>query len=356
MKKLFVLSVIVLLSTPLFVNAQNNNEPFAILNFPPSVASSIKSIEVTTSNAGISVNGNSAMEAVVEMYVSPSNNGIFNLWGSLSNRKKDWSDEDIKQTLEEDYIIDINVKNGKLYAIAKPKNKVQQKLNISFKISVPKHVNGNLHTSNGRIQMRNLSGSQSFRTSNASVTIENISSRVTGSTSNGSITIANSNNQIDLKTSNGRISVKNCSGNITLKTSNGQVDLSNLKGIVSVTTSNGSVTANNISGEFRVGTSNGRVKLDDVSGNVNVRTSNGEVNVAMNSVRDHVVLSTSNGSVNLSVPAKDYDLKAKGKIVKTSGLANFSGKIDNRILDGKTGNGGAKIELHTSGRVNLSFN
>ena len=351
MKALFIS---VLVSATLLVSGQNN-EPFSTHNFSSVVASSIKSVEATTTNGGITINGIATSEATVEMYVSPNNSG--SSWSLFrSNRRNNWSNEEIKQTLDEDYTIDIKIEGGKLYAVARPKNRSQQKLNISFKISVPKQVNSNLQTSNASIRITNLSGSQNFRTSNGSVTVENVSGKIAGNTSNGSITVTNSNDDIDIRTSNGRITVSDCSGKIILRTSNGGVNLNNISGNISATTSNGGVTAGKINGELKIGTSNGSVRLDDVSGSVNAKTSNGGVTVTMMSVSDYVTLSTSNGNINLSVPAeRGYDLKAKAKRIETSGLANFSGKMDNKNLDGRIGNGGAKIELSTSGRASLSF-
>ena len=78
--------------------------------------------------------------------------------------------------------------------------------------------------------------------------------------------------------------------------------------------------------------------------------------VTMVSVSNYVTLFTSNGNINLSVPVeRGYDMKASAQRIETSGLANFSGKMDNKNLDGRISNGGAKIELSTSGRVSLSF-
>ena len=71
MKKIFVLSVSVLLSAT-FIASGQNNEPFATHTFSSLVTSSIKLVEATTTNGGITVNGNANSEVTVEMYVSPT--------------------------------------------------------------------------------------------------------------------------------------------------------------------------------------------------------------------------------------------------------------------------------------------
>ena len=342
------------------------NGPFSTHTFSSLVASTIRDAEVSTTNGCITVDGNITSEAIIEMQVTVVNSGSFLFGGDswsffgLRNNRRNWSDEDIKQTIEEDFDISIKVEGGKLYAIAKTKKSCvqQQKLRICFKISVPSQVNSDLQTSNGKIQVGNLSGSHNFRTSNGSLVVENVSGKIVGRTSNGSLTVTNSGDDLNLTTSNGRITAKDSSGKIILRTSNGSVSMSNLNGDISATTSNSSVTANGVVGYLLVRTSNGRVRLNEISGSVNARTSNGGMTVTMGTVSNNVTLTTSNGGVNLTVPvANGYDLQAKGQSIVTSGLANFSGKKDNRNIEGRMGNGGARIAVNTSsGRVNLSFN
>ena len=347
MKKLLIS---VLVSAAFIANGQNN-EPFETHTFSPVVTASIKSVEATTQNGTITVRGNATSGAVVEMFVRLN---VSNSW--LRTRIRGESEE-IKQILEEEYIVDVGVENGKLYAIARPKDqRAQQKLSISFRITVPERVNSDLRTSNASIRISNLSGSQNFRTSNGSVTVENVLGKIVGTTSNGSITVLNSSDEIDLRTSNGSITARNLKGVVTLRTSNGSVNISNLNGVISTTTSNGSVTATNLNGELRTTTSNGSVRLIDVRGSVNARTTNGGITATILSAKDFVTLSTTNGNINLTVPSgKGYDVKARAQRISTSGLANFSGKIDGKNLDGRVGTGGTKIDLTTSGRLQLSF-
>ena len=93
MKMLFIS---VLVSATLFANRQNS-EPFATHTFSPIVASSIQSVEASTSGGSITVNGNSTSEAVVEMFVSLNNNSAT---GFFARRNR--QSEDIKQILDED--------------------------------------------------------------------------------------------------------------------------------------------------------------------------------------------------------------------------------------------------------------
>ena len=342
MKKLFVLLVSALFSANLSTACAGEwgKDPFMTRTFP---ASSIKAVEAATSGGSITVNGDAGSEAVVEVYVSCNK----------------CSDEKINQLFEENYTLDIKVEGGKLYAVAKTKNRIsnwnQQGLSISFKISVPNRVNSNLLTSGGSISIGNLSGSQDFKTSGGSLSVENVSGNIVGRTSGGSIDVSNSKDDINLATSGGSITAKDCSGNIHMRTSGGSLRMSNLNGNIDASTSGGSVTANDIQGSLKTGTSGGSVKLDGISGSVDAHTSGGTVTVAMESVSDYVKLSNS-GNISLTLPVGNgYNLKIKANKIETSGLKDFRGDMDSRSLEGTAGNGGPNIEVKTSQRASLSF-
>ncbi len=341
MKKVFISLMCVLLSATLFTVSANNNQkdPYMTKKFP---ASSIKEVEVATAGGSITINGDASSEAVVEVY--------------LSQDKR--SSEEIQKYLDENYTIEIKVENGKLYAIAKAKSNIREwrnSLSISFKISVAKQANTQLKTSGGSIHISNLSGSQDFATSGGSLNVENLSGKILGRTSGGSITVSGSKDDIDLHTSGGSINASDCSGKIVLKTSGGSLKLQNLNGTIDASTSGGSVNASNISGTLKTGTSGGSVNIDDISGNVEASTSGGSMNVKMKSVNEFVKLSTS-GNLTLSLPSgKGYNVDAKANKIETSGLKDFRGNMEDKSMSGTVGNGGAKVELRSSQRINLSF-
>ena len=340
MKKLIVLFLGILLcanSCSVTKGQGQGKTPFMTREFQ---ASSIREVEVSTTGGSLNLAGDAGSKAVVEVYVSRDN----------------WSNEKIKQFINEYYTLDIKVENGKLYAVAKQKKNTSQGLSISFKVSVPKQVNSNLHTSGGSIRISNLSGSQNFKTSGGSLAIENASGKITGATSGGSINVTGSKDNIDLKTSGGSITAKDCGGNINLGTSGGSINLGNLTGNIHAATSGGSITASNINGTLITSTSGGSVKLDGISGNVDARTSGGNMDVKIKSTSAYVKLSNS-GNLSLTLPAgKGYNLnvKASNKI-ETSGLKDFRGRLENNRLEGTVGVGGAEINVKSSQRVWLSF-
>ncbi len=339
MKRIFVLCLCALLSVN-FLTVSGKDDPFLTRNFP---ASNIKEVVSETSGGSISITGNASSQAVVEVFV----------------KHNSWSDDKIKQTLEESYNLDIKVENGKLYVMAQRKDKTknwsESGLNISFQISVPNQVSSQLQTSGGSIQLANLSGTQAFKTSGGSLFIENVSGDIAGKTSGGSISISGSKENISLTTSGGSITAKDCSGKIALKTSGGTLSLTNLNGEIDANTSGGSITAKSISGTLKTGTSGGSVNVSEMSGNIEAKTSGGSMNVEMKSVDQYVKLST-NGNLNLTLPGnKGYNLKAKANKVETSGMKDFRGNTETKSIEGTVGNGGPTIEVKSSQKANISF-
>jgi len=216
MKKLFVLLIIGSLHASLFtanVNAQRN-EAFTTYTFSDFVMSSVNLVEANTLNSSLAVTGDAVSGAVVEMYVS--RNGV-------RIRSRNWSDEEIKQYLEENYTIEVRVDGEKLLVVAKPKTNGAEHYNVSFKITVPRQMNTNLKTTNGSVQISNLAGSQKFSTVNGSLKVDNVSGKISGNTVNGSVTVTNSDDDITLSTVNGSITASDCDGKINLSTVNGRI-------------------------------------------------------------------------------------------------------------------------------------
>jgi len=202
MKKLFVS---ILLCVSFHVSAQKS-EPVSTWNF----GTNVSSVDVDVLNGSITLISNTASKATVEMFVS------------YNSSKRKWSDEEIKQELEETYTIEVKVEGEKLLVTAKPKVNACR-LNVSFKITAPESINSHLKTLNGSISISNLSGSQDIQTVNGSLNIDNVLGEING------------------KTVNGSINAKKSKGKITLSTVNGNIKAQNLKGVVSTSTVNGKV-------------------------------------------------------------------------------------------------------------------
>jgi hypothetical protein len=339
-------TLLLLLSTCI-ANVLLAQQPFFVKSF---AADGIKSVESITAGGNISLESVTADQQRVEMFVQASN----------SYRDGESSKADLQSKLDLLYDIVITAENGKLTTSAKRKHENRNKkssLSISFKIFVTKNVSGQLTTSGGNIELRNLSGDQNVTTSGGNIAVENIKGKLKGVTSGGNIKVKEANDEVDLATSGGNIEASDCGGMVKLGTSGGNISLEKMNGNISASTSGGDVHANDVKGDLSASTSGGNVVLTKLMCNVTAGTSGGDVKVEMTEPAKFIKLSNSGGRIDLQLPAgKGYEFDLHGEKIKTDGLVNFSGSIEEDRLKGSMNGGGTKVSANAgSSRINVSF-
>ena len=311
MKKIFNLLVITLLLSST-VYAQKDGEPYLTKSLSKE---KVANVLARTSGGSILVAGGNASEAHIEVYITSNNNN------------KMISNEEIKERLQEDYKMIIEVTGDKLTAVAEPKSSFtnwKQALNISFKIYVPSNVSTDLSTSGGGIELRDLSGTHNFSTSGGGLHLSKITGKTRGKTSGGSITVRDSKDDITLSTSGGGIHASNCSGALRLNTSGGRIELEDLNGEIEAETSGGPIRGANIRGSLYAHTSGGPIEFQKLA-------------------------------CGLDASTKGLDLRLKGDKISTVGLANFNGDQEEDQITGKVNGGGIDVNVSTSGRLTFSM-
>lgn len=313
----------------------------------PLSGDAIKSVKAQTTGGNISVSSVAAGEARLEVIVKPNNSSLV----SLSN-------EEIRKRLDEDYDLEISVKDNRLSAVARSKRDNmdwRRALNISFRVFVPQNVSTDLATSGGNITLSNISGEQEFRTSGGNLKLDKVSGKIKGRTSGGNITISDLSDNIDLSTSGGNIEAENCSGTIRLSTSGGNVRIRSLKGDIRAETSGGSVKGEDISGELQAHTSGGSVIMKSMKCSLDASTSGGSIDVEMAELGKYLTLHNSGGGIDLTLPkGKSFDLDLSADRVKAANLENFNGKKEDDEIKGKVNNGGIPVKARTSGTIHFS--
>lgn len=266
-------------------------------------------LEVETSGSAVAVTGTSGNKVVVEMYVK------------LDGREIEMKDAAVAKELE-DYNLDISQKGNTIFLIVKRKdNRQRSKLNLSFKIQVPKEMSSKAQSSGGSISIDGLNGKQDI------------------STSGGSITILNSEGELKTKSSGGSFKVEDFEGN------------------VDVQTSGGSIRVNHLTGDLIVSSSGGSVNLEDIDGSIAVNTSGGSITAQLSNVEKALSMKSSGGSITASVPkGLGLNLDLSGGRVNTE-LSNFDGEIKKDKILGKMNGGGIPVIMQSSGgSINLDFN
>jgi hypothetical protein len=338
MKQVFLLGISLILALHMF---SQEGEPFMVKNF-----NGVKRVKASTAGGNITVEGGDVREAAVKVYIRSSD----------YNQKL--SDAEIRERLEKDYTLKMELEGDMLVLQAKNRNNVNWKkgLSISFAVTVPKATSNDLTTSGGNIVLRGVEGKQDFVTSGGNLIVKEVKGNIKGTTSGGNISAERLSDNIELVTSGGNINAEECKGMIKLVTSGGNLSLEDLNGTISASTSGGNVSGEELRGEILTGTSGGNVELEKIYGSVKAGTSGGSLRVSIEEVGKYVKLNNSGGNIELELPSgKGYDLDIRGSKVNTETLSNYSGSITEGKLNGKLNGGGIPVTVDNSGRVNLTF-
>lgn len=146
-----------------------------------------------------------------------------------------------------------------------------------------------------------------------------------------------------------------------VETVNGGVDVTGRYGRAEVGTTNGTVTVKDASGELDAGTTNGGVNVTGFEGRITADTTNGNIKLEGVTFKDGLSAETTNGSITLAVASPETlnaDLRAgvtNGHITVDFPITLQNLKQSKRRIEGKIGQGGPEISLHTTnGSINLT--
>lgn len=160
------------------------------------------------------------------------------------------------------------------------------RVSVSYEIRLPSGVlAGELHTSNGAVEVMGVQGDADVSTSNGRITIRDVDGYVTANTSNGAIAITGAAGVRKAESSNGAI----------------KVELRTLESDLDVTTSNGGIDlymADGVGADLEARTSNGRISLHDIEV-VSTELSGKEVKGTIGGGGPRLYAKTSNGDIDL---------------------------------------------------------
>jgi hypothetical protein len=194
-------------------------------------------------------------------------------------------------------------------------NRVQ----VSFVVTVPGRYNTDLHTSGGNITVRDLAGRMLARTSGGNIKYGDIDGSIDGGTSGGNVDLGSCTGDTRLHTSGGNVRAEKIVGKADLGTSGGDIVVKLVENVLDANTSGGNVEAG-IGGALK--------------GDCSLGTSGGDVKVTVDKAAAfRLDASTSGGSV-----------RAEGLTITLDG-----GGAGRSHLSGNVNGGGPLLKLRTSG-------
>jgi len=157
-------------------------------------------------------------------------------------------------------------------------------------------------------------------------------------------------------TGSGNQSVKGLQLPVTANTGSGNVTVEDSSGDVNASSGSGDLKINSVKGDLKGQTGSGNVEMRGIKGGVRVHTGSGDVRVEGEPTGDWRV-GTGSGSIAVKVPSGlpfNLDAKTSSGELTIHHPLTVEGTVSRNHLQGKVGNGGVVLDLHTgSGNIEV---
>jgi DUF4097 and DUF4098 domain-containing protein YvlB len=184
------------------------------------------------------------------------------------------------------------------------------RIEASYRISVPRRFNLELETAGGSIEVDDLDGDVFAKTAGGSIEAGRITGEVKLHTAGGSIELAGGGGNTEAKTSGGSIAVGDCGGDVVVETSGGSISVNGAAGKIAAETSGGSIRLGPANGDVKASTGGGSIRIASSGGEVRASTAGGSISV--DGSAGPVNVSTSGGSISIRDARAGVTAKTNG--------------------------------------------
>lgn len=234
--------------------------------------------------------------------------------GGISVEQSDREDVEIRATVRAltqerlqatRIVVERDAQNGLLIRAAWPEGARKSREGCSLEVRIPDARDVRLQTSNGALQIRQLTGQADLHTSNGKIEVQAHEGPLIAQTSNGSVSASAVRGAMDVQTSNGKITVADATSSVKARTSNGAIHLTlahESPGPITARTSNGSITLDlgeAFAGELELQTSNGSLNVAEIPGAQVTSKNRKHARLVMGNAGPPSAATTSNGSIHV---------------------------------------------------------
>jgi hypothetical protein len=205
-------------------------------------------------------------------------------------------------------------------------------ISIDYDITVPAQTRLTSRTGSGDITINGLQLPMLAKTGSGNITVDHVSAEVRVNSGSGDLKITSIKGLLVAETGSGNIHADDVAGDVKVNAGSGNVEVRQSAG--------GSVTAE---------TGSGNIRLNGVKGGLHASAGSGDIHAEGEPTADWR-LSAGSGNITLKVPSHasfNIDARASSGSLKVNHPVTMQGSVARDHIQGKVGNGGPLLELHT---------
>jgi DUF4097 and DUF4098 domain-containing protein YvlB len=197
----------------------------------------------------------------------------------------------------------------------------------------------------------------SSQTGSGDISITGLQLPVTAKTGSGNITAENLSAEAHLNSGSGDVKVDSLKGTLVANTGSGNIKARDVGGEVSANTGSGDVEIHqSAAGDLRVQTGSGNIQLYGIKGGLRADAGSGDIHAEGEATHDWR-LGAGSGNITLRLPSQssfDLDARTNSGTLNVHHDVRVQGTISKNHIQGKVGNGGVILEVHTgSGDIEI---
>jgi hypothetical protein len=280
-------------------------------------------LEVTSGSGNITVHQGSEGSVYVSARIH-GNNGSW-LFGSGGSN----IDERIRRIEQNPPI----TQNGNSIHIGKIEDReLTKNISIDYDVTVPPQTKLNTTSGSGDLTIKGLQLPLTAKTGSGNVTVENVAADARVSSGSGDLTINSVKGTLNADTGSGNIRVDDLTGDAFANTGSGDVQVRQSGG-----------------GSVKAQTGSGNIKLQGVKGGLRADAGSGNIHAEGEPTSDWR-LSAGSGNITLRVPQQasfNIDAHTQSGTLRINHPYTTQGTVAKNHIQGKVGNGGVLMEVHT---------
>jgi hypothetical protein len=217
---------------------------------------------------------------------------------------------------------------------------LQQNVSIDYDLTVPAQTKVASQTGSGDQYIDGVQLALTARTGSGNITVDNIGADVHARSGSGDLKITTVKGALDAETGSGNIRARGIAGGVSANTGSGEIEVEQVA-----------------SGSVKVGAGSGNVKLHGVKGGLRAETGSGDITVEGDPTGDWRV-GAGSGNIDLKIPSSasfNIDARTSSGSLKVNRQVTMQGNFSRNHVQGKVGNGGVLLDLHTgSGDIQVN--